>query len=182
MKNNNIILLVGESGSGKTTIANKLNDKYGMTQVLSFTNRPKRKEDWNGRASHIFVSTDYIYALKDIVAYTKFDGYEYCAIKQQLDNSDIYVVDVKGVKAVKKLYKGNKNPIVVYIRTSDETRAKRMHKRGDKKEDIIRRLIHDKKEFSDALSICDLCVEADDLTINEVSQIVREIYEDKYVF
>ena len=40
----NIYLIVGPSGSGKTMVANRLEEKYRLKQVLSYTERPPRFE------------------------------------------------------------------------------------------------------------------------------------------
>lgn len=49
----NIYLIVGPSGSGKTMVANRLEEKYRLKQVLSYTERPPRFE---GEGGHTFVS------------------------------------------------------------------------------------------------------------------------------
>ena len=52
---NYIFCLVGKSGSGKTTIANKLFDRYGYTQIASYTTRPPRSEN---DTDHTYVSSE----------------------------------------------------------------------------------------------------------------------------
>ena len=44
----NIYLIVGPSGSGKTMVANRLEEKYRLKQVLSYTERPPRFEGEGG--------------------------------------------------------------------------------------------------------------------------------------
>lgn len=51
----NIYLIVGPSGSGKTMVANRLEEKYRLKQVLSYTERPPRFE---GEGGHTFVTPE----------------------------------------------------------------------------------------------------------------------------
>lgn len=122
----NIVLLVGKSASGKTTIANKLEKNWYKSVLQSYTTRPKRTQDETG---HIFVNENEYENLKNICAYGEFGGYKYCATKEQVDNSDIYIIDAQGVEFFKKYYHGKKRPIVVYISVSPIKRFFRLIKR-----------------------------------------------------
>lgn len=168
-----ICLLVGKSGSGKSTIANELYRKYNLRQLLSYTTRPPREGE-HANPTHVFCTDKEFNNLGDIVAYTKFDNYRYCATADQVDNSDIYIVDPKGVQYFYKYYKGKKIPIVVYIDILDSIREARMLSRGDSEEDTKRRIAHDKIAFKDiedkALFICENNVS------NDIDAIVDEIY------
>lgn len=138
-----IILLVGESGSGKTTIADLLEDMYGYKVLKSYTTRPPRFND----TSHVFITDEEFNKLKDIVAYTEYNGYRYCATADQVDHSDVYVIDPDGIEKLKKIYHGKKELVDVYIRVPEEIRASRMKKRGDSDAQITSRLDYDKKAF-----------------------------------
>lgn len=96
-----ILLICGESGVGKSTIAYELskNDNYSL--VRSITDRPKRVKE----IDHIFVEKDMMdhAPVKDIVAYTKIDGYRYCTLFRQFHSEkiNIYVVDSPGLRDVR---------------------------------------------------------------------------------
>ena len=47
-----LIVLCGYSGSGKTTIANVLQEKYGYHRIITYTTRPKREQEVNGKDYH----------------------------------------------------------------------------------------------------------------------------------
>lgn len=142
---NRLILLVGKSGIGKSKLESLAVERLGFKAIKSYTTRPKRYKDED---SHIFVTNEEFDKLEDIVAYTEFDGYRYCATKQQLDDADIYVIDPKGVNYLKEHY-NNKELVVVYIEGSLSTRAERMEIRGDTECKIINRLSNDYVEFED---------------------------------
>lgn len=46
--------------------------------------------------------------LTNIVAYTEFKGYRYCATQQQIDDADFYIIDPRGLEDFKNNYKGDK--------------------------------------------------------------------------
>ena len=145
MKDKYIVLIVGESGSGKSTICDELTKRYGLKQVKSYTTRPRRSEDEDG---HTFISDEEFKELEGICAYTYFDGYRYCATREQIDNSDLYIIDPRGIEYFIKEYNGRKIPMVVYIYADKRTRRKRMANRGGKEHKIRQRIAHDESAFA----------------------------------
>ena len=145
MKDKYIVLIVGESGSGKSTICDELTKRYGLKQVESYTTRPRRSENEGGRT---FISDEEFDKLEGICAYTYFDGHRYCATKEQIDNSDLYIIDPHGIDYFIKEYNGRKIPMVVYIYADKRTRRKRMAERGDKEHKIRQRIAHDESAFA----------------------------------
>lgn len=142
-----LTLLMGESGCGKTSVANFLAQNFNMKILESYTTRPPRFE---GEAGHIFISEEEFEALEDKVAYTEFDGYKYCATKEQVENSDIYIIDPDGIETLKQ-YKEehglNKELLTIYIYSGVYVRAARMELRGDDDEAIGNRIANDAKKF-----------------------------------
>lgn len=152
----NIYLIVAESGAGKTTIANRLVAE-GFKSIESYTTRKPRYENETG---HIFVDDKEFDKLTDIVAYTEFGGFRYCATTQQVQENDLYIIDPKGVEYFKAHYKGNKGVKVIYIHSKKSVRFERMIKRL-KHTDINRfnaieqaldRIINDATEFAEYAS------------------------------
>ena len=145
MKDKYIVLIVGESGSGKSTICDELTKRYGLKQVESYTTRPRRSEDEDG---HTFISDEEFDKLENICAYTYFDNHRYCATREQIDNSDLYIIDPYGVRYFMEAYNGRKIPMVVAIHADKRIRRKRMAKRGDKEYKIRQRIINDESAFA----------------------------------
>lgn len=124
----NIYLIVAPSGAGKTCIVKELEKKYGLKQLMSYTTRPPR---YKGEQGHIFVTDIQFNKLNDIAAYTKFCGYRYCTTAQQIEESDLYVIDPNGIRNMKQCYRGKKHIKVIYINVDMKTRYERMKKRAE---------------------------------------------------
>jgi guanylate kinase len=140
--NKPLFLLVGKSGSGKTTAANKMESMYSMSQLQSYTTRPRRTKNEVG---HTFITDAEFDCLNNIVAYTEYNGYRYCCTKDQVDATDIYVVDIPGVETLLDKYKTERTIVILYFDTTVRTRIDRMVNRGDSDAAIISRLYNDEE-------------------------------------
>ena len=165
-----ILLLVGKSGSGKSTVAEALHNAYEWRILQSYTTRPKRYANESG---HIFINKEEFDRLENLCAYTIFDGYEYCATQEQVDNAEIYIIDPTGVEYFKKLYKGDKMVIPIYLDASDKILWERMRKRGDSIINTMRRILHDRKAFKGFEQGAGVRIHAED----DVPIIVANIYK-----
>ena len=152
---NVLVLLVGKSGAGKTTLENRLVKNFGFRGTKSYTTRPRRFE---GEDSHIFISEEEFNALENKVAYTEFNGYKYCATKEQLDNASVYVVDPDGVEALMKNY--DRNFFIVFLDVNRQLCEKRMKERGDDSNAIKTRLDSDEKIFEPFKLKADVVIDA----------------------
>lgn len=141
------ILLVGESGSGKNTVQDFLVKKYGLKPLLSYTTREKRYPEED---THTFITIQEYVDIKwkeEFIAYTFYNNNHYFATEKQLTESDIYIIDVDGIKYLKQ----NKTDIpyiVIYLQASEEMRIHRMRQRGDSDSAIMERIAYDRKAFS----------------------------------
>lgn len=135
-----LYLFVGRSASGKTTVANMLESQYDFYQLQSYTTRPKRSEDEIG---HTFITNDEFDKLENIIGYTEYNGYRYCATKGQIDAVDIYVIDPFGVKTLLERYDSVRPIVVIYFDASIRTRIDRMINRHDSDMSIVSRLYND---------------------------------------
>ena len=175
---NKIILIVGESGSGKDTLVNAVCKKYGYTKVKSYTTRPQRK-DYKDRQSHIFVTNEEFDKLQNLVAYTEFNGYRYCATAEQVEQADFYIIDCEGIKYFKEHYKGNKEIITVHIKVPKVDRFLRMEHRENTME-AMGRIKNDEIAFADVDDICDITIDNTDSDINVAVEKLKEIMEGDF--
>lgn len=141
--NKPLFLFVGRSASGKTTIANKLEKKHEYKQVESYTTRKPR---FDGETGHVFVSDEEFNNLGELAAYTFYNNHHYGTTFEQLDECDIYVIDIPGVESLLKKLKDDNRPICIfYFDASVYNRILRMIDRHDSDAMIISRLLEDEK-------------------------------------
>lgn len=140
-----VFLILGESGSGKTSICNEL-EKRGFTVLQSYTTRQSRYEDETGHTFCSIEEYNHFRETNQIVAYTFFDNSHYFSTKEQLINSDIYVIDPSGIEYLKENVKDIEF-ITIYIQVREQQRIARMYNRGDNQEMIENRLINDTHKF-----------------------------------
>ena len=157
------LLIVGPSGSGKTSVCDMMKP-YGKSQIASYTTRKPR---YAGEDSHTFVDSYSDWKFNnpddDIVGFTFFDGNYYWATSSQVEENDLYVIDMAGVEYFQKNYTGHKDVRIVYIDVSIIERFKRMSKRGDSKWSVIKRIIGDLYRFRRAKQKADFIVRNDSI-------------------
>ena len=133
-------LLIGKSASGKSTIATILEQRYGCKQVESFTTRVPRYDNEHG---HIFVSPEDFDKLGDLAAFTVYNGHRYGVTYEQLNQCDVYVIDIPGVASLLKNLHGTRPICIIYFDAAVSTRINRMVDRGASDHEIISRLLVD---------------------------------------
>lgn len=140
--NKPLYLFVGKSASGKTTIANLCEKEYNCKQVQSYTTRKPRYE---GEVGHIFISEEEFDNLGELAAYTFYNGNRYGTTVQQVDQCNIYVIDVPGVETLLQKYNTVRTIYIIYFDSGVYTRINRMLQRGDDANAIVARLLQDEK-------------------------------------
>lgn len=109
-----VICLVGGSGSGKTTLANYMADEGIMPTIVSYTTRPKRMNEVEGR-DHIFVCERDV-PPDETLAYTVYGSYEYWTLPQQIDADVVsYVIDEAGVNDLMERWGKEYDIVKVFI-------------------------------------------------------------------
>lgn len=173
---NLLICILGTSGSGKSTIANRLENKYGYKSVRSYTTRPMRNAEEDAQ-THTFISDDEVEGfVNEMIAYNKYNGYHYFATKTQLDTNDIYVTDKPGLEQVKLQY-GGKDMIAVYIDCNSSIAAQRMSRRGDSDDKIMERLQYDAVAFKGAKDECAfVCLNENQDDLNDVCEFIHSLF------
>lgn len=142
--NDPLFLFCGRSASGKTTVADNLVNRHGYRQVESYTTRKPR---FDGEIGHIFVLDKDFDNLGELAAYTEYNGFRYGTTWEQLNECDIYVIDVPGIQTLLEKSENYNRPIaIIYFDSTVHTRINRMLDRGDSDISIISRLLQDEKD------------------------------------
>ena len=93
-----IIAIMGPSGAGKDTVANILSIALNIPLLCSFTTRPMRDGEVNGK-EHFFVK-ECKTPKEKMLAYTEYGGYEYWTEISQIGDTAIYVIDERGFLSI----------------------------------------------------------------------------------
>lgn len=164
-----LLCLLGTSGSGKSTIANRLERKYGYTQAKSYTTRPMR-DDPEDANTHTFITPEQVDECSDdMVAWNWYNGNFYFATASMLNNASLYVIDKEGLLQLFRNYH-DKDILAIYIDCDSSVAAKRMAERGDSDEQIMQRLQYDAEASKGCKDLCDFVISND--ANNGVNDIV----------
>lgn len=93
-------LILGRNTIGKITLLNLFLDR-NYKLLRSYTTRPKQEDDNN---NHIFISNIDVVKYKDKVTETTKNGYYYFTTKKQYDNSDIFIINPRGLNNLLNIY------------------------------------------------------------------------------
>lgn len=158
MNNNEHVLLclIGRSASGKDTLANKLCERTGLKQIISYTTRERRLNEGD---THIFISDAEYQELEgsgQIAAFTQIGLYKYCCTVNQLYENDIYVIDPIGVQHLRELNLPGLRLVTVFINVPDDVREHRaLNLRKDDKSKFRARSFAEREQFRGMLKNAD---------------------------
>lgn len=121
----------------------------GLKRLISYSTKPQGKksdEDYD----HIYVRDEDLHRYEDdMAAYTEIDDFKYFSTFEQIENSDVYVIDPNGLDKL-KIKCGNKYDFVeIYIRTPQKIAEQRAKMRGDKLKEFKQRWVSENKEFTE---------------------------------
>lgn len=105
VKKRHLFVVVGRTGSGKDTLVQNCIRKQfcngeTMKGIVSYTTRPKRVSEIEGREHHFITEQEADEQLKDtkLLAYTKIGKYRYFAKMDQIQPLTLYVIDPDGIE------------------------------------------------------------------------------------
>ena len=151
-----LLCLMGKTASGKDTLANKLHERTGLRQIISYTTRERRDHEGD---THIFISDEEYQGLEaegQIAAFTQIGQYKYCCTIDQLYENDIYVIDPVGVKHLRELNLPNLRLVTVFINVPDDIREHRaLELRKDDKAKFRARSFAEREQFREMLKNAD---------------------------
>ena len=171
-----LICLMGRTASGKDTLANKLCERTGLRQIISYTTRERRVNEGD---THIFISDEEYQYLEDseqIAAFTQIGPYKYCCTISQLYENDIYVIDPVGVKHLQELNLPNLKLVTVYVNTPDDIRKERaLSKRGDDRITFMKREVAERDQFRAMLRNADFDYAISNIDVAKAYSVLRWI-------
>ena len=171
-----LIILIGAAGAGKSTIADMLEEKYGLKVLKSYTDRLPREND----TSHTFITEDEFKQIpkENMIAYTYHNNHNYCGTIEQVKNSDVYVLDESGVEYFLEKYRGDRQILIIRVESDEETCIARMVARGDSPEAIKERVAVDQERYDD--TYVDYFVSNRNNELEKTVDEIKDIYDKVY--
>ena len=122
-----IVVLLGESGSGKSTIENILSENFGYEKIISYTTRPQRLGETNGKDYHFIDNNTFKKSLYKRL-FAEYDEYSqerfYGTLKSDYTNGNkVVVLTPNGLRQLKK--NCSNDIFAVYVTANLGTRIKR---------------------------------------------------------
>lgn len=162
-----ILCIVGESGTGKTLASLHLKYKCDANVICSYTTRPPRDTEVEGRDHHFI---DIIPPKDELLAYAEFGMYKYYATKAQVYGPcTVYVIDEQGIRDLMERHGDEYEIYSVYLVRDKKLRRER----GITKE----RMQRDKKRKLLDLSFYNYILENNG-TKRELFQNIERIYNE----
>ena len=122
MEKKKIFCIIGESGAGKTLASLHLKNKLGANVICSYTTRPPRNTEVEGREHHFI---NIVPDPNELLAYTNFAGFEYYALKTQVSGPcTVYVIDEDGLKNLKSEHGEEYDIYAAYVTRQWKNRVK----------------------------------------------------------
>lgn len=176
-----MIVLVGKTCSGKSTVADILEEQYGIRRVRTYTTRPRREGETN---EYYFVSNEEFEKLKadgfffETTQYEVANGaiWSYGTSKMDFCRNCCIVMNPDGVKKVKRLLPEEYNVRIVYLNVTEGVQWNRLKQRGAEDappDEAARRVEADKKDFNSIDNYYDFAITTDELDEREVAEVIH---------
>ena len=147
-----IFCVLGRTASGKDTLVADICAKHNLKQLISYTTRPKRSENEN---THIFATEQDFKndsARGAVVASTVINGFTYWSTKEQIYDSDVYIIDPRGLEELQRIMT-DVRIITICICVDDYSRRQRFLMRQPGKEELFEQRNASEKEQFDAFEL-----------------------------
>ena len=183
-----MLILIGKMGSGKDTIKNEL-IKLGMKNCCTYTTRPKRLGELDGRTYHFITDKEFETKKKDkffvstSTYHTAFGTWKYgTQVSELLKTSNSIVIlnptEIKQIKENTLLDElMNKNTKICYLIASGKSIWKRLSKRGDDPDEVKRRMERDQEDFKNISEYVDFSIRNEDINPKSLAKIIYGIYQ-----
>ena len=143
-----LLCIMGRTASGKDSLVNKLCERTGLKQIISYTTRERRQNEGD---THIFVTDDDYEQMQSegkVAAFTQIGEYKYWSTIDQLYENDVYIIDYDGLKFLRGLNLPDVQIVSVFINVPDNIREERaLNKRKDDKVKFRTRDVVERSQF-----------------------------------
>lgn len=175
-----MLLMAGASASGKTEIAKIIINKYGFKKMVTYTTRPMREGEVDG-VDYNFISYEMFKEQEknnEFLETTTYNCNCYGTKFKDASIDKVLIVDTFGANSIYQ--KMPKDVTIFFLASPKEIRRQRMIARGDKEEDIIKRLNGDDIYFNiDNLIHYDYIIDSSMKSLETLADEIYNLYMNK---
>lgn len=155
-----MIVITGRTRSGKDTVAKYLVENLGYKFIVTYTDRPMRKTEQDGREHHFITEEemDELFKSDDVVLRTHivdpvlqkeiagYKGYRYCTKSADLTDESVIILDTNGVRDLEKT---GKEFILIKVVSSYKNLQERAKESGIEKSVFEKRYMDEEAQFTE---------------------------------
>lgn len=184
-----LTIIMGKTCSGKNAVVSELK-KRGWSQIVTYTSRPKRRGEKNGREYWYISEEDFSNKIEsgyfaewksyDVNGKTWYYGSPVDEIVNASldDKNNVIILTPQGVVdvlAILKRHISNYQINIIYLYSNHNTILQRLKSRKDKNDSIERRMKADDKDFANATTLANKIVYNN--TSDSISNVVNKIID-----
>ena len=186
-----MLAVMGKTASGKTFVREELVKKHDYKRIITYTTRPMRKNEKQDVTYH-FISTDEFLEkinrgfFAEWKSHVTNDGiWYYGTALDDCENADDNSVIILTPDGIRDLKRKEIDMVTIYLYSNLSTISRRLAFRGDKQEEIDRRVKSDLQDFHDAEMLADRIVynnlsdEIDDV-VSGVNYWYKKILKERH--
>lgn len=139
------LILVGKAASGKD-YARKLLEEKGFKYAVSYTTRPPRAGEAEGR-DYFFKSEEEFQVMaeeQEFYEHVSFNGWHYGTTVKQFYRDDVFIMTPYGISKLKE--DDRKKSLIIYFDIEENVRRERLSQRSDA-DTVERRIEADARDF-----------------------------------
>lgn len=150
MSKKKLFCILGRTSSGKSSLTKQVAEELNLKIIKSYATRPMRLTETVENSDHIFINKNNVEKFKDnMVAYTMIDSYEYFATKEQMLESDFYIIDPTGYYTLEKKLKSEDVELIpIYITLPKSVSKRRAEQRKDNLDVYYQRYADENEQFT----------------------------------
>lgn len=148
-----MLILTGKTCTGKTTLAGNL-VKLGMEKIVTYTTRPKREGEIDGVDYHFITELEFQklknegFFAEDVSYDAAFGHCSYGSAKKDYDDPKGNKVIILNPFGLAKVQKANIDSLSILLSLPEDVIYDRLRARGDAREEAIRRVDADNRDFA----------------------------------
>lgn len=179
-----MLVLIGKTTSGKTTIRDKLVNEHDWKEIVTYTTRPMRDGEKQDVTYHFISQEEFKEKINngffaEWKSYITNEGiWYYGTAKEDIKSADDQTVIILTPDGVRDILSNELDVSIIYVYSNMTTIYKRLNMRGDKRDEIERRVATDNIDFKGAELLADKIIYNNDgVDINTVTEDIISCYE-----